>query len=417
MPGTVYDSSMDTDETPLPAHKPVFLRRVQIRGYKSIAFCDVTLEPLTILVGRNASGKSNFLDALGFLRDVVTGGIDNAVSLHGGPESIAHGRRLPGSIEIAVECRLPEGAVAFYSLGLTVDIDKNVRIVTENGEITNPQGVVENILASTNGMGEITQEFGRRKIEIKSTNGALLGMIPSPLHTLAGLLRCICIYSFDPFQMRQPQKSSQPRLLDQGGRNLAEVIQLTQNTDPYIVERIGRFFSTIVPNIRFSRIEDVGGYKVLKFKEAYPARTECDAATMSDGTMAALGALTAIFQNLQDVFKPSLVAIEEPENALHPAALRALVAAFDAATMGTQILLTTHSPALLDSEDIKPENVRVVEMIDGATVIGPVDEASVEIVHRNLDSLGGLERDGILHPDEDDRDRQGKLAAVAAGGR
>ena len=37
--------------------KPPFLRRVQIRGYKSIAFCDVTLEPLTILVGRNASGK------------------------------------------------------------------------------------------------------------------------------------------------------------------------------------------------------------------------------------------------------------------------------------------------------------------------------------------------------------------------
>ena len=35
--------------------KPPFLRRVRIRGYKSIAFCDVTLEPLTILVGRNAS--------------------------------------------------------------------------------------------------------------------------------------------------------------------------------------------------------------------------------------------------------------------------------------------------------------------------------------------------------------------------
>jgi predicted ATPase len=51
--------------------KPPFLRRVQIRGYKSIAFCDVTLEPLTIFVGRNASGKSNFLDALSFLRDCV----------------------------------------------------------------------------------------------------------------------------------------------------------------------------------------------------------------------------------------------------------------------------------------------------------------------------------------------------------
>src|SRR6266853_4348254 len=51
--------------------KPPFLRRVRIRGYKSIAFCDVRLQPLTILVGRNAAGKSNFLDALAFLRDLM----------------------------------------------------------------------------------------------------------------------------------------------------------------------------------------------------------------------------------------------------------------------------------------------------------------------------------------------------------
>ncbi len=51
--------------------KPPFLRRVRIRGYKSIAFCDVELKPLTILVGRNAAGKSNFLDALAFMRDAV----------------------------------------------------------------------------------------------------------------------------------------------------------------------------------------------------------------------------------------------------------------------------------------------------------------------------------------------------------
>ena len=82
-----------------------------------------------------------------------------------------------------------------------------------------------------------------------------------------------------------------------------------------------------------------------------------------------------------------------------------------------EIILTTHSPALLDSEDIGPENVRVVEMIDGATAIGPIDEASLEIVSRNLDSLGGLERDGILHPDEEDRERQGKLALSTVGSR
>ncbi len=65
------DVSNDADDAVEVLAKPPFLRRVRIRGYQSIAFCDVTLEPLTILVGRNASGKSNFLDARGFLRDVV----------------------------------------------------------------------------------------------------------------------------------------------------------------------------------------------------------------------------------------------------------------------------------------------------------------------------------------------------------
>src|SRR5437879_13571349 len=64
--------------------KTPFLRRVRIRGYKSIAFCDVKLEPLTILVGRNASGKSNFLDALAFLGDALQLNVSEAINRHGG---------------------------------------------------------------------------------------------------------------------------------------------------------------------------------------------------------------------------------------------------------------------------------------------------------------------------------------------
>src|SRR5216117_2588642 len=81
--------------------KPPFLRRVRIRGYKSIAFCDVQLEPLTILVGRNAAGKSNFLDALAFLRDLVSKGAQEAVSSHGGPDAIVC--RFLGEPRFAIE--------------------------------------------------------------------------------------------------------------------------------------------------------------------------------------------------------------------------------------------------------------------------------------------------------------------------
>src|SRR3954449_9910779 len=84
--------------------KMPFLRRVRIRGYKSIAFCDVTLQPLTILVGRNASGKSNFLDALAFLRDIVNIGVNEAVKRHGGVEAILCRLRADRNVLIEIEC-------------------------------------------------------------------------------------------------------------------------------------------------------------------------------------------------------------------------------------------------------------------------------------------------------------------------
>src|SRR5437899_1473592 len=85
--------------------KPPFLRRVRIRGYKSIAFCDVELKPLTILVGRNASGKSNFIDALAFLRDVMKVGVVDAVKIRprgGWPSLVCRTRDTP-KIEIELE--------------------------------------------------------------------------------------------------------------------------------------------------------------------------------------------------------------------------------------------------------------------------------------------------------------------------
>ena len=95
--------------------------------------------------------------------------------------------------------------------------------------------------------------------------------------------------------------------------------------------------------------------------------------------------------------------------------MRVLVAALDEATLRTQVILTTHSPELLDAPEVKPANVRVVQMIDGKTVIAPVDEASMSIVRDHLSTLGDLERERQLEPDFDDLQRQSKLAAMGRG--
>ena len=103
--------------------KPPFLRRVRIRGYKSLAFCEVQLQPLTILVGRNGSGKSNFLDALAFLRDAMDGGVTEAARLHGGTEAIRCRTTDSHAIEIGLETAFPSyqmDCLAEYSIKLLV---------------------------------------------------------------------------------------------------------------------------------------------------------------------------------------------------------------------------------------------------------------------------------------------------------
>src|SRR3712207_4385139 len=86
--------------------KPPFLRRVRIQGYKSIAFCEVKLQPLTILVGRNGAGKSNFLDALAFLRDATHLSIGESIRRHGTVNSIFCHTRGTQSLTIEVEVGL-----------------------------------------------------------------------------------------------------------------------------------------------------------------------------------------------------------------------------------------------------------------------------------------------------------------------
>src|SRR5438552_6827120 len=103
--------SIESDHEVDPWTKAPFIRRVRIEGYKSIGFCDVGLQPLTILVGRNAAGKSNFVDALAFLRDAMGTSVPEAVKRRGGWSSVvcrtSPTQKIEFEIEAGFTCGLP----------------------------------------------------------------------------------------------------------------------------------------------------------------------------------------------------------------------------------------------------------------------------------------------------------------------
>src|SRR3990172_10455436 len=93
-----------------------FLRRVRIRNYKSIAGCDVQLGRLTVLVGRNGSGKSNFLDALRFIADGLQTSLDHAIKSRGGVDAVRRkSTGHPHNFSVEVELKLPDWQVGTYA--------------------------------------------------------------------------------------------------------------------------------------------------------------------------------------------------------------------------------------------------------------------------------------------------------------
>ncbi len=93
----------------------VLLRRVKIQNYKSISKCDVNLGALTVLVGRNGSGKSNFLDALRFVGDGLRNSLDHAIRDRGGINQVRrHSTGHPRNFGIELELDLPRNQLARY---------------------------------------------------------------------------------------------------------------------------------------------------------------------------------------------------------------------------------------------------------------------------------------------------------------
>jgi predicted ATPase len=125
------------------------------------------------------------------------------------------------------------------------------------------------------------------------------------------------------------------------------------------------------------------------------------AINMSDGTLRALAVLTSLFQfGEPERATARLIGIEEPETALHPAAAGLLLDCLREGARERQVVITTHSPDLLDNDAITADQLLAVTAVDGKTTIGRVDAASRQALRDSLYRAGELLRLGQLEPDE-----------------
>jgi predicted ATPase len=376
-----------------------FLTRVQLRNYKSIGFCDVPLRPLTYLVGANGSGKSNFLDALHLVRDALAASLGNALNERGG---LAEVRRRssghPTHFGMRLEFALNDGRRGHYAFNIGALSDRAYEVQAEECVIG---GIGKGPFYQV-GRGQLKQSSETAFPAITSDRLALVAVSGlAVFRPVFDALTAMGFYNLNPKLMRELQKPQDGRLLKPVGENIASVIGHLESVAPEAMATILEYLHSVAPMVHGVERKQVGPMETLEFRQdmagaKHPWRFL--AQNMSDGTLRALGVLTALFQGNHDD-APTLVGIEEPETALHPAASAALREALARASEHTQVIVTSHSPDLLDHRGLSAESVLAVVLEGGETRIAPLDEGSRIAMREQLFSAGELLRLNQLAPD------------------
>ncbi|MGY4830654.1 AAA family ATPase [Sphaerotilaceae bacterium SBD11-9] len=390
----------------MPHPDTAFIRRVVLRNYKSIGSCDVRLRPLTYLVGQNGAGKSNFLDALHFVRSALAGSLDNAINERGGLNEVR--RRSSGHpthFGIRIEFRLRDGREGWYAFDIGA-------MASGGYEVQHEKCVIGGL-----GKGPF---FRIEKGVLRDSSEATFPSVTSDrlaLVAASGLtafrpvfdaLTAMGFYNLNPKLMRELQKPQEGRLLKPVGENIASVIGHLERVAPERVKIIREYLQSVVPMVHGMERKAIGPMETLEFRQDMAGAKhpwKFLAQNMSDGTLRALGVLTALLQSNVD-YSPTLIGIEEPETALHPAASAALREVLVQAASHTQVLVTSHSPDLLDDREIDADAIVAVVSEGGETKIAPLDEASRKMLRDHLFSAGELLRMNQLTPDRKVIERQ-----------
>jgi predicted ATPase len=378
-----------------------FLTRVILENYKSIGRCDVALGPLSFLVGANGSGKSNFLDALRFVADSLRSSLDHAIRDRGGINEVRlRSGGHPTHFGVRLEFSLHSSQRGYYAFRIGALKGGGFVVQKEECSIVGPdtppvQYTVKQ--GKVTASSQVAPAASSDRLYLVNASG-----LPE-FRPLYEALSSMGFYNLNPDEIRDLQPPDAGELLARDGSNLASVLGQLESRSPEMKQRVEEYLSKVVPGVQGVAAMAVGSKETLEFRQQAEGSKKpwrFLAANMSDGTLRALGILVALFQSANG-HRPEvpLVGIEEPEVALHPAAAGVLLDALRDASQRTQVLVTSHSPELLDDEQIPGETILAVMAERGLTRIGPLDEVGKSALRDRLYTPGELLRLNPLTPD------------------
>ncbi len=361
------------------------IRSIEVRNFKSFKNLKIDLGRFNVVIGANASGKSNLVNVFRFLRDIIVLGLDNAVSLQGGVEYIRNinigtsenlfvkvtsdkkfnwlGRKTEKELlGIKTFEMIYKFALRFNKRGSGYNIVEDkliqkckfVRLEKMNKKIKEKDiiGEGEIIITSTNGRVKFNlnapEEVRLKKEDIfplflrEGRLGKHTLLLETPylfVPPLESMLSGISIHDFDPKLPKKATPITGKAELEEDGSNLSIILKnITENREKK--RKLFNLVKDLLPFVENLDVEKFADKSLLfKLKESYFKNQYLPASLISDGTIN----VTALIVALYFERKPFII-IEEPERGIHPSLISNIVEMMKDASKRKQILITTHNP-------------------------------------------------------------------------
>ncbi|MEA5537161.1 AAA family ATPase [Crocosphaera sp. XPORK-15E] len=413
------------------------IKSIRVCNFKTFKDCTIHFNDFNVVIGSNASGKSNFVEIFKFLKDIEKYGLENAISLQGGVEYFRNnqiGTSQNFSLEIVFSyknCLLKpfntESDLFFHIKELNYkfnvqfdDIDKNKYHIFKDELIYKCDllKIIENREKDFLGTAEILSSLGENKLKFdfnlnlfdESANVEILdddglnkyletikkSVERSQLEPNFLLLQTpffvfgfpiiyhqrfdkIGIFDFEPKLPKKAAPITGKIDLEEDGSNLAIVLNKILR-DPEKNRKLSNFVRDLLPFIDKLEVEKFADKSLMfKLKETYAKNNEYfPAAFISDGTINIIALIVALYFS-----NTSFTIIEEPERNIHPHLISKVVEMMKDASKNKQTLITTHNPEIVKYANLEDILLITRDEEGFSQITRPSDSEQVKIFLEN----------------------------------
>jgi predicted ATPase len=312
-----------------------YIKKIVLKGYKSIKEINIDLEPINIIIGPNGAGKSNFISIFSMLRAMSQGKFQNYITENGGANTFLH-----------------FGLKKTSKMSVQVDIANN------------------NYCAEFGYDSFDSFFFEKETLQDKAVKGAKKESGLKGTDNVTTYLSKCWVYHFHDTSktagLKQSSRVDSSDFLYSDAKNIASFLYRLKNDHKDDYWQIVRAVRAVAPFFHDFYLEprgDIGDQSILLKWTHEKSDEPCSAQQLSDGTARFICLVTLFLQ--PKYLRPPVFVLDEPELGLHPLALEVLADVIKSVARHNQIICATQSVAF--ANQFSPNDLIVVDQHNGAS--------------------------------------------------